>query len=212
MACLYYLIFELKYKFFINNGIMLQQEEKEGYKILILLISGSIVSLFLYKSVLKNDLKRNRKYIPKNGINLNIVFGFLLSIIESCTGAIVFIFLLTFYNCLFKDVNKIFIVFFIISILDGIIVYIVNSLFLKMFSVGDNIISICENFIQFYLIYLTILQALGQFITSNNLNIRYENFKITEENMNLLILVFLISFISVLIGLFLYKLENNKIK
>lgn len=81
-----------------------------------------------------------------------------------------------------------------------------------MFSVGDNIISICENFIQFYLIYLTILQALGQFITSNNLNIRYENFKITEENMNLLILVFLISFISVLIGLFLYKLENNKIK
>ena len=80
-----------------------------------------------------------------------------------------------------------------------------------MFSVGDNIISICENFIQFYLIYLTILQVLGQFITSNNLNIRYENFKITEENMNLLMLVFLISFISVLIGLFLYKLENNKI-
>lgn len=212
MACFYYLFFELKYKFFINNGIMLQQEEKEGYKILILLISGSIVSLFLYKSVLKNDLKRNRKYIPKNGINLNIVFGFLLSIIESCTGAIVFIFLLTLYNCLFNDVNKIFIIFFIISILDGIIVYILNSLFLKRFSVGDNIISICENFIQFYLIYLTILQALGQFITSNNLNIRYENFEITEENMNLLMLVFLISFISVLIGLFLYKLENNKIK
>ena len=136
----------------------------------------------------------------------SLFFGLILAFCEFLIGIILFTILLVIFNKLFiYENNKTYILILTIIIIDGFILFLLNKkCIFKKYNLTASIITISEYIIQCVIIFLAVMQATYQYLENIDKTIR-------GIDMDVINLAVLPTLISVVIGIVLYKLVENKI-
>lgn len=170
-----------------------------------------LVGIILLSGLLANFNREKRFYIAK----ATLIVG-----TETFLGAVLFMILISLFmytrlnRILLSDINSLFSIILLIAVINGFILYWINSYILLRFKINSTVQTLCEYIIQWSLIYVTVYQVVFDNLvtTLNNFHVQQLSIdKIDITNPTELILLVLPSLISVWISIIMYKLKCNKL-
>lgn len=171
-----------------------------------------LIILLVAVSGFLSQFERKKRFAFAKALGLVVVEAIIGCLLFSI---LIFLFLYTHFGLQLLDgVDTLFALVLFVALFNGIVLYWINRILIKKFSISNQVLTLCEYVIQWTLIYITIYQVIFDNLVST---IESMNLKsLTIEHLNIsnpsdLIILILPSLISVWISIILYKVKTNQL-